>query len=320
MPRRCLAYDCDALDALLRRDHGVVTHAELRALRFPVSTATYRCRAEGPWQAYLPGVVVTHSGQLTTRQREIAAIKYAGKHAVLTGAAALRRAGVPRILTPPAVRVLVPASERRQSRPEVTVERSARMPATQSILGLACAPVARALLDECRQSSDLAEVRRLVAGVVQSGHCGVPALVKEVRECQRRGSGLPRAVLREVSAGVRSVAEAKARAVLMKEGLGRCEWNISLHDDSGDFIARPDGWFDAEAVALECDSIEWHLSPDDYKRTQRRQKRMASAGILVVPFAPSDLESAPETVISDLRSALTAGAARPRPPIETRRP
>ena len=150
---------------------------------------------------------------------------------------------------------------------------------------------------------------------MQGGYCSVAEVVEEVRQCQRRGSGLPRLVLAEVTEGVRSVSEAKARAVLLKAGLGRCQWNVSLWDQNGTFLARPDGWFDAEAVAFESDSIEWHLSPASYKATQRRQARLAGAGVFVVPFAPSDVDADPAAFVAALLSALAQGRARPRPPI-----
>ncbi|RKS73917.1 hypothetical protein CLV35_2411 [Motilibacter peucedani] len=315
MPRRSLRYDPVALDMLLARDDRVVTHSELRTLRFPLSTATYHCRVGGPWQAHLPGVIIAHSGTPTPHQREIAAVKYAGEGAVLTGAAALRRSGVHRVPHPAALRVIVAASVRRQSRPEVLVERSYRVPEPRLLGGIPCAPVARALIDECRQGRPLDDTRSLVAAVVQAGHCTVTDLKSELVECQRRGSGIPRAVVREVAAGVRSVSEARARKVLLRAGLGRCEWNVSLWDEKGNFIARPDGWFDAEAVAFESDSMEWHLSPEDYKRTQRRQKLMAAAGVLVVPVAPSDLDRDPDAFVATMRATLLRGAARPRPPI-----
>lgn len=305
-----------ALDALLARDDLVVSHAELRGLGVPVASATYRCREGGRWQAHLPGVIIAHSGQPTPAQRQRAALKYAGGDAVLTGSAALLRGGVPRVPTPSALRVLVPAERRRQSRPGVVIERTARMPDPVLVRGLACAPVVRALVDECRHTARLDDVRHLVAAAVQSRACRVPDLEAELKACQRRGSGLPRMVLVEVSAGIRSVSEAKQRTVLQKAGLAHlCEFNVSLYTRDGAFIAQPDGWFDAEAVALESDSMEFHLGPAEYKGTQSRQRELAAAGALVVPVAPSLVLASPDEFVHAVQRTLVQGRARPRPDI-----
>jgi len=55
---------------------------------------------------------------------------------------------------------------------------------------------------------------------------------------------LPREVLREINAGVRSVAEADARMLVQllvqRSGLPMPRWNVPLRDGTGRFIATPD--------------------------------------------------------------------------------
>src|SRR4051812_24045170 len=107
MPRRSLTTDLAAIDDLIARDDGVVTHAELSELGLALSTVTYRCRPEGPWQSLLPGLLLTSNGRPTSAQLLRAGIKYAGADAVVTGLSALDTyLGRPR--KPQAVHVLVP--------------------------------------------------------------------------------------------------------------------------------------------------------------------------------------------------------------------
>ena len=70
------------------------------------------------WRSVLPGVVATHSGEVTELQRAWAAVLYAGPGACLTGDAALAVHGM-RTLPVGALQVAVP--ERRTVRPQVLV-------------------------------------------------------------------------------------------------------------------------------------------------------------------------------------------------------
>jgi hypothetical protein len=150
---------------------------------------------------------------------------------------------------------------------------------------------------------------------VQRGQCTPAELSAELVAGSGRGSALPREVLREISDGVRSVAEADARRLVQRAGLPAPLWNARLHDSTGRFIATPDAWFDDVALAWEIDSMEWHLGPDDYEATLDRRAAMMAAGIVVVHHLPKKLHHDPDRVLSDLRANLTHAARRPRPPV-----
>jgi len=83
----------------------------------------------------------------------------------------------------------------------------------------------------------------------------------------------------------------------------------------GEFIGSPDGWYDDVAMALQIDSMQWHLSPAQYKRTQRVQRAMIRHGIAVMPFAPADVSADAAAFIADLTTCRLAATARPRPDI-----
>ena len=189
------------------------------------------------------------------------------------------------------------------------------MPTPRVVNGLACAPIARAVVDACRASADLDAVRAMAAEVIQRGLCSVAALADELRACSTRGSALPRRVMREISAGVRSVAEARARALILGAGLPMPEWNVLLRTPTGRIIASPDAYWAELGVALEIDSLEWHLSPERYQRTQARQRRMTRFGILVMPVTPGAVEEHPQEFLGELSDTLTRAVGRRRPDV-----
>ncbi|MFD6857947.1 hypothetical protein ACFWCF_11505 [Rhodococcus sp. NPDC060090] len=301
-------------EALLKiADRGIVADAALRQVGVSGSAIHLRCKPGGPWQRVLPGILYLGNGSLSPRQRGIAALKYGGRDAMLTGRAALREYGFDS--STHEAHLLLPAERRKQSKGFVVVERSHRLPEPVIRQRLRCAPLVRAVLDASRRCTTLNSSRALIAQVVQSGKVTVPALIEELEEGSDRGSALPRKVLREVSANVHSVPEATARELWLRSGLPEMHFNFDVVDAAGKFIARPDGWVDDVAMAWEIDSLAWHLSPADYKRTVERRARMQSAGIIVLSTVPSALRDAPGRVLEELRRHYELAASRPRPDV-----
>jgi hypothetical protein len=62
-------------------------------------------------------------------------------------------------------------------------------------------------------------------------------------------------------------------------------------------------------VFLEIDSLEWHLSPGSYWRTQARQLRLARVGLIVLPVTPAAVRDDPRAFIEGLKIALEATPA-----------
>ena len=90
-------------------------------------------------------------------------------------------------------------------------------------------------------------------------------------------------------------------------------FNPSLYDAAGTFIARPDAWWPGLGIAVEVDSREWHMSPEDHARTLARGRRMARYQIVVLRFTPRQIRTQRTAVISDIKAALEG--ARDRPPL-----
>ena len=71
-------HNLDGLDALLDQQLAVVSRGQLLALGMTDNIMQYRVRRGGPWQALLPGVYLGVSGTPSLRQKEMAALLYAG--------------------------------------------------------------------------------------------------------------------------------------------------------------------------------------------------------------------------------------------------
>lgn len=292
---------------------AVVRAVDLTRHGIARSTVTHRCRAGGPWRLLLPGIVLLHNGPPTRADRRRAALLHAGPSSVLTGLDALDLHGMQRMPSPSGpVHLLLPSGVRRAGSGRVLAERTDRLPVARPGRW-PLAPESRAVLDFARRSRERGEVRAAIAEVVQRGRCTPAELNTELAAGSGRGSALPRQVLLEVSDGVRSAAEAEARALLRRSGLPVPIWNPRLYDRSGRFVAMPDAWFDDVGMAWEIDSREWHLGPQDHATTLDRRAAMMVEGVVVVHHLPRLLRESPAQVLRDLCANHAHAARRPRP-------
>ncbi|HET6703622.1 hypothetical protein [Amycolatopsis sp.] len=314
MTRRSWASQAEVLFAASRR--GVITVAQLEELGVPSRTSYRRCRPGRPWQRLLPGVLLLRTGTPTRRQLLESALLYGGDEAVVTGLESCRRQGLRREARPgEPIHLLLPAHLKTSSSGYVLVERTIRMPTPIEVDELPLAPVARAVLDECRRLTERAPTRALLAEVVQQLKADPVELSAELEKGSDRGSALPREVLREIGKGARSPAEAEAMALCRRTGLPDPVWNTELHDERGRYIATPDAWWDDVALAWEIDSFEFHFGQPGYAATLLRNNRYAAAGVSVVQTVPSRLRNEPRAVADELVRAYRAAANRPRPPV-----
>ena len=260
-------------------------------------------RSGGRWQRLLPGVYLTVTGTPTEQQREVAAVLYAGRGGTLTGQAALRRHGLVK-QAPQLIDVLIGVERTRKSTGFVRIIRTARPPGQVCYVGPAQFVMpARAVADATRDLGDLREVRALVAAAVQTRQCTVGQLRDELMAGPMRGSALLRSALAEVIQGARSGPEAELVALLRKARLPMPLLNPRLY--LGDrLLACPDAWWPDQAVAVEVDSKEWHLSPESWERTMRRHTRMTALGIRVLHVTPRQIRQEPREVIATIRIAL----------------
>ncbi|WP_414939837.1 hypothetical protein [Amycolatopsis sp. cmx-11-51] len=234
---------------------------------------------------------------------------------VVTGFEAARRYGLRQAGPHGTVHVLIPEQRKVRSVKFTIIERTITMPERRVIEGVPLAAPARAVLDGVRRIRVLDPVRAVLIEAVETGLCTVDELSGELESGSRRGTALPRAVLRELAAEVKSVPEAAALAIWKKTGLPPAEQNVKIYDAFGNYIGKPDSWCDELAMAWEIDSYAFHFGRDAYRKTLHRNNRYAAAGIVVVQTLPSRIRDEPDKVIAELRAAAEAAARRPRPAI-----
>lgn len=291
---------------LLAYQRGVVSRPQALSMGITPAGLRHRYRSGGPWQRLLPGIYLTSTGEPSTAQLQTAALVYAGPSSVITGPAALRWYGLGTRETR-WIDVLVPAARQCPSRAFVTIHRTWRLPhAETQDLAVRYAPVARAVADTVLGLSTRSEVRAVVASAVQRDRCTIAELAAELAQGPKRGSMLFRSVLAEVRDGVRSPAEADFRDLIRKSGLPQPLFNPRLMLN-GRLLAVPDAWWPEAAVAVEIDSREWHLGPDDWEQTMRRHDRLIAVGIRAIHVSPRQVRTEPTRILQDLADALRVG-------------
>jgi very-short-patch-repair endonuclease len=315
MPRSS-EFDRAALNAILARQYQVVSRSQAMTSGMTNNALAHRLRAAGPWQRLMPGIYLAVTGVPNSDQRDVAALLYAGPGSLLTGTAALRLWGV-RAPYSSMIDVLVSESKQRKSTGFVRIRPTARMPGEIHAVGpRRIAPLVRAVGDTARSLSKLADVRALVAAVVQQEKCTPAMLAAELEDGPVQGSALLRIAVADVHAGTRSNPEADLHDLIRRAKLPMPEFNPKLY--AGDeFIGSPDGWWQYAGVAAEVDSHEYHMSPEDHERTLARDARMRSYGINVLHFTPRQIRTQPAQVIAAIRLALAAPSFRPPVPIRT---
>lgn len=293
----------------------VVRAAELEELGMSRSSIYRRCLPGGPWRRILPGVVLLLPCEPDAPQRIEAALLRAGPDAMVTGLWAARLHGLNQIPEPDQIHLLVPEKREVSSVGFMVVERTTRLPQAVVRSGVPVAPAYRAVLDAARRIRDFDAVRSLLAESVQRRRCTLEQLSRELSRGSQRGSALPRRALIALLAGTQSIAEADAWEICKRTGLPEAEWNVVVTTGTGEFVARPDAWWDEVAFAWEIDSRAWHEKWDDYSATLQRNARYAAAGIVVLQTLPIRLRTEPDQVAAELRAAHEAAARRPRPSV-----
>ncbi len=310
-----------------QRQLNMATYHQLKQAGIPPGTISGRSRRGGPWQRLLPRVYLLQTGPPDTRQHALSAVLYAahpsadplsGSTAALTGGAALALLGI-RDAPPRPLDVLVRAPRSPAATGRVRPCSTSRWPATIHIHGVPSTRPIRAATDFAARTDDPDLVRSVLANVVQGGWCHPHDLHAELRAARIRGRPAVRVAATELVAGVRSIAEGRARHTLAATDLPTPLWNARLHGPDGAFLASPDAYWPEEGVALEIDSAEYHYTRDTWQATLHRRLRLESRGVLVASTTPGILRERPADVIAALRALLALGAARPTPPTVTAR-
>jgi very-short-patch-repair endonuclease len=175
---------------------------------------------------------------------------------------------------------------------ETSIRRGLRVTsAVRTIADLAC----RLQLTDAVALLDSALHRRLVStdglrdwGCTHAGYRGVRRL---------------RRALELADPAAESVMETRLRVLLVLAGLPRPRAQVSLRDDLGLFVARPDLFYPGARLAIEYDGATHRES---LAADNRRQNRLIDAGYRLLRFTAGDVLDAPAAVVSMVRRALAS--------------
>jgi hypothetical protein len=298
------------LDRLFDGQHGLAARRQILAAGLDDETIRRELRARR-WQRVLPGIYANQTGVLTLDQRRVAAVLFTSPNAQLTGIGALLWHNFRYLPADPLVHVLIPHEVRRSSRGFVRVQRTHRLDTgARAAGGYTVCSVARAVADACRGLSNLRDVRAIVAEAVQRGLAPVKAIEEELALAGTNRTALLRRAVREVGTGARSAPEVELQEILPPSGsVPPIVWNPELQSADGSRLPSPDGWIAEVGIALEVDSREYHLSPDDWQRTLRRHNILSSYGALVLHFTPSEIRNRKRSVRHTVERACVERAA-----------
>ncbi|WP_223839967.1 hypothetical protein [Saccharopolyspora pogona] len=178
-------------------DRRVLRVVELENLGISQSTSYRQARPGGPWTRLAPGVLLIAPGPPTIKDRINAALLRAGPGAMITGLHAARLLG---LRTPPEeadIHVLIPHRRKVQSYPGTNFERTTRLPKPIHVNGIPLAPPVRAVMDGARTWQTWTVTESLLFEAIQQENlCRFEDLVAEMELGSRRGTAVPRAILR----------------------------------------------------------------------------------------------------------------------------
>jgi hypothetical protein len=313
VPKRSV-FDSDQLQRTLSAQRQVISRSQALACGIPRSTVNAWCTSGGKWQKILPGIYSTVTGRLTTEQRQVAALLYAGSASVITGPTAIRLHRL-RSPGPDTIDVLVPWTVKRQSTGFIRVHRTRRMPASYSTGAVRFARVARAVADAARQFASIDDVRAVVAEAVQKRACTIGEIGLELDEGPSHDTVNLRTALTEVQDGIRSVAEARFRQRVQRSDLPQPMFNAFLRGKDGTDIGEVDAWWADAGVSVEIDSQEYHFYRDGWLRTEAKRSRLLKHGVFPHNIAPTRVDTDWSAIHDELKSSLAKGLERPRLPI-----
>jgi very-short-patch-repair endonuclease len=118
------------------------------------------------------------------------------------------------------------------------------------------------------------------------------AMLCRVAKRGRKGTQLLRSLLAErdpLYAPTESERELMLVRVLREHGLPEPERQFSIHDDNGNFIARPDLVYRDLKVAMEYDSYQHHVGKAALVRDSRRRNAMTAIGWVILVATAEDV-------------------------------
>jgi hypothetical protein len=288
--------------ALARRQHGVVSMMQLRALGIDRGAVDWRVR-RGRLHRLHRGVYAVGHARLTFRGTLWAAVLACG--GVDAAVLSHRTAATVWDLSPPPGRLDVTSLRRSTSTRRLRVHRGDTLDPLNDVVrqpdGLPVTTVARTLADlaqvltphQLQRACHRAEVlRTLDAHAVEHQLDRLPG---------RRSRSLRQALATLAVADpdiTRSALEERFLALIAKSGLPRPEVNATVAGHEVDFL-----WRRARLIA-ETDGAAAHLTPSAFEEDRRRDAALLLAGYRVVRFTWRQITKDPSSIAETLSALL----------------
>ena len=236
------------------------------------------------------------SGVASDRRRLLASLQSVVQGSVFGGRTAAWLLGIDVDPTDP-IELIVPRSSGVRSRRGLYVRR-VDLAATDVLVvrGIRVTSPARMLSDLCTRLTG-ADALAMVDAVIRL------KLADQASLARSPGCLGALAVLAEPA---ESPMETRLRWLLLKAGLPRPEVQRSLHDCDGQFLGRADLYYESAQLVIEYDGGNHR---DRLVDDNRRQNRLVESGFSLLRFTADDVYSRPDTIVTQVRRALSAGAA-----------
>ncbi len=307
------------LVGLARQQHGVLSFAQLRA--GGATTEALRWNVGRHWRLLLPAVVLLAPGRPTRRQREVAALLYAGPRGILGGLSAARWHGIEAADPGELVHVLVPPPLRSRIVTWVRVRRTTIADPRALVLGpvRVCSP-ARAILDAAAESGSAEVAAAIGIEGVQKGLVTLDDLGQALFQRNNRGLELPKEAVRAAASGAWSPPERILLEALRRSPLLPEPWpNPVLFGTRGQALLSPDLWLDDVALAILVHSRRFHSKGSDWDTTVERDGGLTEEGVVVAGVTPHRIVRDIEAVVRRIERTYLSASRRPRPAVRAER-
>lgn len=290
--------------------HGVVSRAELYALGLTKNQVNHLIRM-GRLTRVSPGTfVIAGSPESWHRRARVASLAVDG---LVSHRAAAALHGIDGFNLRQ-IEVTVPKDRRPRGTTEL-VHRSTQMHLADPIVveAIPVTGLARTVLDLAAVLS-YTRFERVIDAVIRQELCDwldlYEVLVLHSMK-GRNGCGPLRALLDVRYGDTRVPDSAFNRLVgqlLDRAGLPSANYEYEIADHRGRFIGRVDLAYPRQRLAIELDSVRWHLNRESFEKDPRRKNRLMLAGWTVLTFTWADYVDRPAELIRSVSTALRRAA------------
>lgn len=301
----------DALYAHAAAHHGVVSRKEALTLGLTANQVDYLSK-KGQLKRAAPRVfVVAGSPRTWQQQARVAALSVDG---LVSHAAAARLHGVDGFRRA-AIELTVPKSRAPRTSAEI-LHRSTQYRLTDPVLidAIPATGITRTVLDLAGVIS-YSRFDRVVDAVLRQKLCDWPDLyaVLAIHSIQGRNGCGPLRRLLDTRYGETAIPDSAwnrmVGQLLDRHGAPTPIYEHEIFDPAGRFIARVDLAYPRQNVAIELDSVRWHLNRQSFENDPRRKNKLLLQGWTVLTFTWSDYIDRPGALVSSVSAALQQAAA-----------